>query len=137
MNVCDTANSNPYRLMVRAYVDDSLLINPTGIGSTFPVKENTDEKFYIRPIDPCHSTTLIQPAPIPVKSYFLGDVAFKFTLPITPDAISSDTGGTYNLVALTGYEFCGTRLYELFTMTMANPSYASVPLETSPPTITV
>jgi len=101
----------------------------------FPVEQNIDQKFYVHPVDPCHAATLT-PATVPFKSYFMGDLPMKINVERTQDSVSQDTSNIY-LKDGTGYDLCGPRSYELYTASMSTPSFASIPIDSNPPVITV
>ena len=82
LTVCDPTKSNPYQLEVFAYLDDSIFWAPPAIKDSFLAKDNSEEKFWVHPKDPCHATTLT-PAAVPTKNYFLGDGPLKYGVPRT------------------------------------------------------
>jgi len=118
---------------LRAFIDSTLKWAPPTIA--FPTDENKEEKFWVHPSDPCYATTLV-PAPILPKIYFLGDTAMKFSVGRTTDAISSNVDSLY-VVDGTGYDHCGPRSFELYTLAMSTPTFASVPTDADPTSITI
>ena len=79
--------------------------------STFPTTENTDEKFWVWPKDPCYATELY-PEQIVPKDYFLGDKTLTISGKLTKDLVSLSS--SIYLVDSSGTDLCGPRTYQIF-----------------------
>jgi hypothetical protein len=117
--------------MLTAYIDPSLITTDI----PFPTTNNTDEKFYVLPQDPCHATVL-SPQPVANKTYFIGDVTLRILGATTKDSISINSLNLY-LVDGSTFDKCGYRTYQLFTTANAAPTFATIPMQQEPPIVSV